>query len=48
MGVSAFRPRSKKMPAATKSNYGSQRIVGLGPAGQPLSWDNARIRLGQH
>jgi hypothetical protein len=44
---SAFRPRSTKMPAATRSHYGSQRIVRLEPAGPPLSWDNTKIRLGQ-
>ena len=43
---SAFRPRSK-MPAATRSHYGSQRIVRLEPAGPPLSGDNTKIRLGQ-
>lgn len=39
------RTSGESMPKATSKHYSSQRIIRLDPAGPPLSWDNARIRL---
>ena len=43
----ASRTSSKAMPEATSKRYRSQRIIRLDPAGPPISWDNARIRMGK-
>lgn len=40
-----FRPQSTRLPEATTKHYSSQAIIRLEPAGPPVSWDNARIRL---
>ncbi len=42
---SGSRTSAKSMPKSTAEHYSSQRIIRLDPAGPPVSWDNARIRL---
>ncbi len=41
----SFRTSPKKLPSASTKHYSSQRIIRLDPAGPPVSWDNARLRL---
>ncbi|MDZ7676709.1 MAG: pyridoxamine 5'-phosphate oxidase family protein [Acidimicrobiales bacterium] len=41
----AFRPAPSRMPKATTKHYSGQAVIRLDPAGQILSWDNARLRL---
>ncbi len=36
----------QKTPAATTKHYSSRSMIRLDPAGPLVSWDNARIRLG--
>ncbi len=41
----AFRPPRGRAPDVTKRRYSSRVVIRLDPAGPPISWDNARIRL---
>jgi PPOX class probable F420-dependent enzyme len=40
-----YRPREAALPAATTRHYDERLIIRLDPVGEPISWDNAKIRL---
>ena len=42
----AFQAPRTGVPKATKSHYSSRAILRLVPDGDAVSWDNARIRMG--
>lgn len=43
-----FAPAEKQIPEATKKHYGAANVViRLDPAGEFITWNNARIRLKQ-
>lgn len=42
----AFGMAGEKAPSATTKHYSSRSMIRLDPAGPLVSWDNARIRLG--
>ncbi|HVW47217.1 MAG TPA: pyridoxamine 5'-phosphate oxidase family protein [Solirubrobacterales bacterium] len=39
-----FRPDSEAVPAATNRHYQDRLIIRLEPQGDPVSWDNRKIR----
>lgn len=43
---SAFRTASVKQPKATQEHYAAISTLCFEPEGEPISWDNAKIRLG--
>ena len=43
---SAFRTASAKQPTATQSHYATIATLCFEPEGEPISWDNAKLRLG--
>ena len=44
----AYRAPLEQAPEATKRAYSGTTLLRLEPAGPPLTWDNARIRLKAH
>jgi PPOX class probable F420-dependent enzyme len=42
----AFRTAAAAMPAATRAHYAGRTILRFVPNGRILSWDNARLQLG--
>jgi PPOX class probable F420-dependent enzyme len=43
----AFRTASAAMPAATRVHYAERTVLRFVPGGRILSWDNARLHLGE-
>lgn len=43
----AFRTASAAMPTATRAHYAERTVVRFVPSGRILSWDNARLDLGE-
>lgn len=42
-----FRTASAAMPAPTRAHYAERTILRFVPSGRILSWDNARLELGE-
>lgn len=40
-----YRTSRSTMPEATKSHYSGATLLRLDPCGQPVTWDNSRLRL---